>query len=124
METDFYWRMGLVCARIPAGTVATYGQIALLCGKPKNSRQVGYGLKRNLAGKGVPAHRIVNSRGMLSGAANFDTPDLQALLLREEGVEVLWTPEGWKVDLERFLWRNTLEDALRLREEFEAAGEK
>lgn len=124
METDFYWRMGLVCARIPAGTVATYGQIALLCGKPKNSRQVGYGLKRNLAGKRVPAHRIVNSRGMLSGAANFDTPDLQALLLREEGVEVLWTPEGWKVDLERFLWRNTLEDALRLREEFEAAGEK
>ena len=42
---DFYKRMALVCRRIPEGTVATYGQIALLCRKPKNSRQVGYGLK-------------------------------------------------------------------------------
>lgn len=41
---DFYQKMGIVCKQIPYGTVATYGQIALLCGKPKNSRQVGYGL--------------------------------------------------------------------------------
>lgn len=39
---DFYERVALVCSRIPAGTVATYGQIALLCGKPRNARQVGY----------------------------------------------------------------------------------
>ena len=59
---DFYQKMALVCARIPAGRVATYGQIALLCGKPRNARQVGYGLREELAGD-VPAHRVVNAKG-------------------------------------------------------------
>lgn len=45
---NFYERMRIVCMAIPAGTVATYGQIAMLCGKPKNSRQVGYGLKNEV----------------------------------------------------------------------------
>lgn len=56
----FYEKMRIVCRAIPAGRVATYGQIAILCGKPKNSRQVGYGLKHDLAGPDVPAFRIVN----------------------------------------------------------------
>lgn len=43
---DFYQRVGIVCRAIPAGKVATYGQIALLCGKPRNARQVGYALNR------------------------------------------------------------------------------
>lgn len=46
----FYKKMRIVCLAIPAGSVATYGQIAMLCGKPRNSRQVGYGLRENLAG--------------------------------------------------------------------------
>lgn len=46
----FYEKMRIVCLAIPAGSVATYGQIAMLCGKPRNSRQVGYGLRENLAG--------------------------------------------------------------------------
>ncbi len=114
---DFYQKMALVCGRIPEGRVATYGQIALLCGKPKNARQVGYGLKRGLArtpdGKpaDIPAHRIVNAKGLLAGAVYFDTPDLQKLLLEAEGVEVKRTEEGWKVDLKRFGWANTFEDA-------------
>lgn len=118
---DLYKRIGMVCRAIPAGTVATYGQIALLCGRPRHSRQVGYALKHGRAGE-VPAHRVVNSRGMLSGAAFFETYDLQKLLLAGEGVEVIWTPDGWRVDLKRFQWKNTLEDARRLRDEFEAAG--
>lgn len=109
---DFYEKMALVCARIPAGRVATYGQIALLCGKPNNSRQVGYGLKHGLAGEHVPAHRVVNSRGLLSGAVYFDTMDMQKLLLEAEGVEVKRTPGGWQVDLKRFGWKNTDEDIL------------
>lgn len=58
---NFYEKMRMVCMAIPAGTVATYGQIAMLCGEPKNSRQVGCGLKNGLAGRDVPAFRIVNS---------------------------------------------------------------
>lgn len=116
---DFYKRMALVCEKIPEGCVATYGQIALLCGKPRNSRQVGYGLKHGLAGENVPAHRVVNSKGFLSGAVYFDTMDMQKILLESEGVELKRTPDGWQVDLKRFGWKNTLEDALSLAEAFE-----
>jgi len=108
---NFYEKMEIVCRRIPEGKVATYGQIALLCGKPKNARQVGYGLRQGLC-KDVPAHRVVNGKGRLSGAAYFETWDLQKLLLQEEGVEVLWTGDGWQVDLKKYGWKNTMEDAL------------
>lgn len=117
-SSDFYRRIGIVCRHIPEGKVATYGQIALLCGKPKNSRQVGYALREGLAGK-VPAFKVVNSRGILSGAFHFETADLQRILLTEDGVEVTWTPDGWKVDLKRFGWKNTMDDALELQKEFE-----
>lgn len=116
---NFYQKMALVCARIPSGRVATYGQIALLCEKPQNSRQVGYGLKRGLAGENIPAHRIVNAKGQLSGAAYFDTPDLQKRLLEAEGVDVKRTPDGWQVDLKRFGWKNTMADAMELKEAFQ-----
>ncbi|MCC8024675.1 MAG: MGMT family protein [Clostridium sp.] len=115
---DFYKRVGMVCGMIPRGKAATYGQIALLCGKPRNARQVGYALNRNLAGE-VPAHRVVNAQGVLSGAAAFDYPDLQRRLLEEEGVEVR---EDGRVDLKVWGWKNTLEDALKLREMFEKEG--
>ena len=115
---DFYKRIGIVCNAIPKGKVATYGQIALLCGKPKNSRQVGYALKMDLAGE-VPAYRVVNARGILSGAVYFDMPDLQKILLTEDGVEVIWTPDGWKVDLKTYQWKNTMEEAERLMTMFE-----
>lgn len=120
---DIYEKIGIVCERIPRGSVATYGQIALLCQKPKNSRQVGYALSRGLAGRGgeAAAHRVVNSRGILSGAAGFETFDMQKLLLEQEGVEVVWTPKGWQVDLKKFGWKNTLEDALMLEKQFQSA---
>lgn len=81
MSFDFYKRAAIVCRAIPYGKVATYGQIALLCGRPKNARQVGYALNRNRLGDDIPAHRVVNARGILSGAAAFDTADMQKLLL-------------------------------------------
>ena len=115
---DFYKRVGITVRTVPEGKVATYGQIALLCGKPKSARQVGYALNRGLAGE-VPAHRVVNSQGYLTGAASFEHPDLQRMLLEEE--EVLVSAEG-RVDMKRDGWKNTLEDALRLKEIFERDG--
>lgn len=88
-----------VCAAIPPGSVATYGQIAWLCGKPRGARQVGQALRR---GASDLAHRVVNSRGVLSGAAAFRIPGLQRRLLEAEGVEVL---PGERVDLSRYQWR-------------------
>lgn len=107
----FYEKMRIVCKAVPAGTVATYGQIAMLCGKPKNARQVGYGLKNGLAGPDIPAHRIVNGKGELSGAVHFQIPGLQQELLRQEGITVFRNGTQWCVDLKRYGWKTTPEDA-------------
>ena len=114
----FYKKMRIVCLAIPAGRVATYGQIAMLCGKPKNSRQVGYGLKNDLAGSDVPAFRVVNGKGELTGAVHFDIPGLQQELLRRDGIEVLWNGKIWCVDLKEYGWKNSLEEAERFRLQF------
>ncbi len=119
MNTNFYQRMALVCERIPRGQVATYGQIALLCGKPKNARQVGYGLNRGLGGTKLPAHRVVNHQGVLSGAQAFEKADTQRKRLRAEGVQV---SREQRVDLEKYGWKHTLEDALELRKLFQEQG--
>lgn len=119
MSYDFYKRAAIVCRAIPYGKAATYGQIAMLCGRPRNARQVGYALNRGRMGENIPAHRVVNSRGILSGAEAFGTPDLQKRLLESEGVKVEYTEDGWKVDLKRDGWNNTIEEALRFREIFE-----
>ena len=121
-EFNFYKRARIVCLAIPYGKVATYGQIALLCGKPKNARQVGYALNREKLGEQIPAHRVINSRGILSGAAAFETFDMQKLLLQGEGVETEYTEEGWRVDLTRYGWKNTMKEALRFQEIFEREG--
>lgn len=115
---DFYKRLAIVGERIPYGKVATYGQLALLCGKPRNSRQVGRALKQGLAGSAFPAYRVVNFQGVLSGAPAFDTPDMQKMLLEAEGVVVKCN----RVDLKTYGWKNTMEDALSLQKSFEEKG--
>lgn len=98
---DFPKRVGIVCRRIPRGRVATYGQIALLCGRPQCPRQVGAVLRSGSCGE-VPAHRVLDRRGFLSGAKAFLTPDLQRLGLEAEGIAV---SEEQVVDLEKYGWR-------------------
>ncbi len=119
----FYDKMRIVCMAIPRGKVVTYGQIAMLCGKPRNSRQVGYGLRENLAGDDVPAFRVVNSKGELSGAYHFHISDLQKTLLEEDGIEVRWNGKCWCVDLKKYGWKTTEEDIARFQYQFEAAPE-
>lgn len=119
---DFYERAGIVCRSIPWGKAATYGQIALLCGRPGNARQVGYALNKNRLGEDVPAHRVVNRKGILSGAAAFDTFDMQKLLLEGEGVMAERTEEGWKIDLKKHGWKTTLDDAEHFRKIFQEKG--
>ena len=103
----FYEKMRLVCLHIPSGKVATYGQIAMLCGKPRNSRQVGYGLRENLAGEDIPAFRVVNGKGELSGAQHFLVSDLQRTLLAEDGVPTHWNGRCWCVDLKKYGWETS-----------------
>lgn len=116
---DIYKRIEAVCFRIPYGKAATYGQIALLCGKPNHARQVGYALSHRKVDEKIPAHRIVNSRGFLAGAGAFEHPDTQRRRLVAEGVKV---SAEQCVNLDRDGWKNTLEDALELQEYFRREG--
>ena len=112
MAMDFYQRVGVVCREIRKGKVATYGQIALLCGKPQNSRQVGYALNRGLAGPDIPAHRVVNHQGYLTGAKAFETDDAQKKLLETEHVEVTEERPGiFRAALSVYGWKTTLDEA-------------
>lgn len=116
---DFYKRVEVVCKNIPYGKTATYGQIALLCGRPNHARQVGYALNHRVSGPDIPAYRVVNAHGFLSGAAAFATPQLQKQMLKKEGVKV--DGDGY-VDLKLYGWHNTLEDAMRMNGYFERDG--
>ncbi|MBO5472690.1 MAG: methylated-DNA--[protein]-cysteine S-methyltransferase [Lachnospiraceae bacterium] len=84
--------------QIPRGHVATYGQIAGLAGDKKMARAVGNALHRNPDPDNIPCYRVVNSKGELSGSFAFGGANVQAKLLREEGVEVV---DG-RVDLRRY----------------------
>ena len=86
---------------VPAGMVVTYGMIALAIGRPRASRQVGNALHHNPTPVVVPCHRVVNREGRLAPEFAFGGMDMQAALLRAEGVEVI---DGY-VDLDKYLWR-------------------
>ena len=81
--------------------------------------QVGYALNRGRAGADVPAFRVVNGQGVLSGAQAFSRPNTQKKLLAGDGIRV---SADNRVDLKRFGWHNTLDEALFLRQEFERLG--
>lgn len=106
-KLNFYEQVYAVVRRIPRGKVTSYGRIASMLGAPNAARAVGYAL-RALKDKqddpdyaAVPWQRVVNSKGFISIVNREFAADLQARLLREEGVEV--TPD-LRVDLDRYLW--------------------
>ncbi len=94
----------MLVSRIPKGKVTTYGLLAKAAGMPKGARMVGWILNRQKFNTGLPAHRVVNRNGQLSGKMHFETPGLMAQLLINEGVPVkndkirnfnkyLWIPD-------------------------------
>ena len=98
---DFANRVYEFLKGVPAGMVVTYGMIALAIGHPRASRQVGNALHHNPTPVVIPCHRVVNREGRLAPEFAFGGTDMQAALLRAEGVEVV---DGY-VDLDKYLWR-------------------
>jgi methylated-DNA-protein-cysteine methyltransferase-like protein len=88
-----------IVRRIPAGRVATYGQLATLAGWGRRARHVGYAM--HSAPDGVPWHRVINSRGEISKRSSSDHDELQRMMLEAEGVE--FNLRG-RVDLEKYRW--------------------
>ena len=87
MDKDFYQRVYEVACEVPEGRVTSYGAIAKFLGAPKSSRLVGYAMSKS-HGQGIPAHRVVNRNGLLTGRHHFTPPEKMQLLLEEEGLQV------------------------------------
>lgn len=94
-------RVALVVERIPYGHVTTYGRIAAALGSPKSARMVGWALGGLADGHGLPAHRVVNRVGFLSGGVAFGHPEIMRGRLEDEDVPFV---DEWVVDLDECLW--------------------
>ena len=87
-KQDFYTQVYAIVKEIPYGRVTSYGAIAKSIGMPKSSRIVGYAMNASHDMPDVPAHRVVNRNGLLTGRMHFATPNQMEDLLVKEGILV------------------------------------
>ncbi len=101
-EKTYVERVHAVTREIPFGRVSTYGHIASFL-ELGSARMVGWALNRSFGTENaVPAHRVVNRKGELSGRIHFPTPTMMMELLEQESVQI----EDWAVlNFEELLWR-------------------
>ena len=103
-KNDFFQRVYKVVRTIPVGRVTTYGLIAKKLGSASSARTVGWALNACHNDSSIPAHRVVNRNGLLSGKHHFKGFNLMKQLLENEGIQVnddkvvdfyikLWNPK-------------------------------
>lgn len=104
-EENFFQQVYAVTRKIPEGRVTSYGAIAKFLGAPKSARMVGWAL--NGANKNdVPAHRVVNRDGLLTGKHHFLGSNVMQQLLENEGVVVA---ENQVKDFKQLFWNPATE---------------
>ena len=108
-EIPFVRRVHQVVAQIPHGKVTTYGAIARALGSPRSARMVGYAMDSLSEGHDLPAHRVINRNGYLSGGWHFGHPDIMRGRLEDEGITV---SETYVVDLGNYFWDPASDPAL------------
>lgn len=96
----FFEKVYEVAKQIPYGKVTSYGAIAKYLGAGKSARIVGYAMNGS-HGKDVPAHRVVNRKGLLTGKHHFEGTNLMQQLLESEGIVVV---ENQIQNLESVYW--------------------
>ncbi len=96
---DYYQRVYKVVEQIPVGRVTTYGSIARYLGIASGARMVGYALNQ-AAETNIPAHRVVNRNGELTGRSHFPD-DTMRERLEQENIRFV---DEFQVDIERHLW--------------------
>jgi methylated-DNA-protein-cysteine methyltransferase-like protein len=106
-EISFFERVYQIARQIPAGRVTSYGAIAKAIGAAKSARMVGYAMNASHAMPDVPAHRVVNRNGLLTGKHHFQGTSLMQQLLENEGIEVEnnqilhFKKHFWEPDIQR-----------------------
>ena len=89
MEANFFERVYEVARQIPFGKVTSYGAIAKAIGSGRSARMVGWAMNASHNLDDVPAHRVVNRKGLLTGKHHFDGTNLMQQLLESEGIVVV-----------------------------------
>ena len=100
-KLDFFQRVYIVVKKIPFGKVTSYGAIANYLGSPQSSRVVGWAMNNSHSKNDIPAHRVVNRKGMLTGKHHFPGSNLMEELLQNEGIKV---KNNIIVDFENLFW--------------------
>lgn len=103
MATDrnFFNRVYDIAVQIPEGRVTSYGAIAKYLGAAGSARMVGWAMNASHTLPNVPAHRVVNRKGLLTGKHHFDGTHLMQQLLENEGVKI---KDNQVVDFETLFW--------------------
>lgn len=104
-EPNFFERVYAVARKIPYGKVTSYGAIARFLGSTGSARMVGWAMNASHGNESIPAHRVVNSKGILTGKHHFQGTNLMQQLLESEGAiiennqivnfkEMFWDPKN------------------------------
>ena len=101
MEDNFFERVYQIVLQIPVGKVTSYGAIAKALGTARSARMVGWAMNACHNLEDVPAHRVVNRKGLLTGKHHFDGTNLMQQLLENEGIMVV---DNQIVDFEKHFW--------------------
>ena len=99
--SDFFKDVIEVVKLMPKGKVTSYGMIANYLGAKKSSRLVGWALNKVSKNSEIPAHRVVNRNGLLTGKNNFPTQNYMKDELEREGLNI---KEDSIVDFNKYLW--------------------
>lgn len=98
---NFFERVYEIARQIPYGRVTSYGAIAKALGTASSARMVGWAMNASHDLEDVPAHRVVNRKGLLTGKHHFEGTNLMQQLLESEGIEV---KNNQVVDFELLFW--------------------
>lgn len=100
-NSDFFQKVYEVVKQIPYGKITTYGAIAKKIGASRSARMVGYALNASHLNEDIPAHRVVNRKGVLTGKHHFQGTNLMQQLLESEGVKI---KDNTVQDFEEYFW--------------------
>ena len=106
---SFFEKVYEVARVIPYGRVTSYGAIAKYLGAARSARMVGYAMNSS-HGKDVPAHRVVNRKGLLTGKHHFEGTNLMQQLLESEGIKVV---DNQIQDFDKLFWDPSTELSFR-----------
>ena len=98
---NFFEKVYAIARQIPYGKVTSYGAIALALGTSRSARMVGWAMNACHQLEDVPAHRVVNRKGLLTGKHHFDGTNLMQQLLESEGIKVV---DNQIMDFDTHVW--------------------